>query len=385
MGWAVRIAPGVRVALTPRGVRTSVGPRGARVHFGAGRPTISTGAGAVTLWTPVGRSATGHTPTRSVAAHERAVRAAARQRQHTDAVEQERAFAEEFLRAHTLPVSAAQPPVVPEPAAVDVRALEHERIEQALAPIAFFHHHERSRARERARAQAAAEAERRTAQAQADHQAEQRRADQQWQALCANEPATVIATLEASFEHLQLPAAPLDCTDAHVTVALRFPEAEGVVPARRPQLTPTGRPTSRPRSKSELAHLYFEAVLSHALLTGRLALAACPGLAQASVIVFRGGGSATAPICPICVIVLDRPTVQRIDWGAAGDAGTVALSFERLALLTGQAAELSPLSLDGEPELRSVLQELADQLGAPLDPRCLQPLRSGQRQHFKAA
>ena len=63
MGWAVRVAPGVRVALTPRGVRTSVGPRGARIHFGAGRPTISTGSGPVTLWTGVGHSSRRPRPT----------------------------------------------------------------------------------------------------------------------------------------------------------------------------------------------------------------------------------------------------------------------------------------------------------------------------------
>ncbi len=84
MGWAVRVAPGVRVALTPRGIRTSVGPRGARIHFGAGRPTVSTGAGPLTLWTGVGQSRRRPRPARSLTAHERQVRAAGRLKQYQD-------------------------------------------------------------------------------------------------------------------------------------------------------------------------------------------------------------------------------------------------------------------------------------------------------------
>src|SRR5579875_39052 len=385
MGWAVRLAPGVRVALTPRGVRTSIGPRGARIHVGSGRPTISTGAGPMTLWTGVSHSRRRSRPARSVAEHERQLRAAGRLQQLQAVQSLEAAFSEHFLRVHLQEFPPAQAPVVPAPHPVDEAALRRTYEKQALEAISWFKRSERRAARERARRQAGEEAARQTEVAQAEHDREQAQAEQQWHRLLANDPETVIATLETAFEHSQMPAAPLDCAGAHATVLIRFPPVERVVPAQQATVTPTGRPTVKARAKSEINRLYAAAVLSHSLAAGREALAACPGLEEATILVVTGGEDATSPLAPICAIRVQRSTLERIDWSSQPDAPTVALRFERLMLLKGQAAEVSPLSLVGEQAARHAVQEVAQQLGVPVDPRCDQPLRPGQTQHFAPA
>jgi hypothetical protein len=317
--------------------------------------------------------------------HEREVRAATRLQQFQDVQSLDDAFSKHFLRAHLQEFPPAQPPVVSAPQAVDEGALRGAYEQEALHGISWFKRSERREARQRASERAAEEAARRTEAAQAEHDREQAQADGQWQKLLRNDPETVIATLEATFEHRQMPAAPLDCAGAHVTVLVRFPPVEGVVPAQQVAVTPTGRPTAKTRTKSETNRLYAAAVLSHSLAAGRETIAACPALDEASILVVTGGGDATSPLAAISAMRINGPTLKRIDWSAQPDAATVALRFERMMLLKGQAAELSPLSLADEESLRRVVQEVAQHLGVPVDPRSDQPLRSGQIQQFAPA
>jgi hypothetical protein len=314
--------------------------------------------------------------------HEREVRAAARSRQLADAQRLDGAFSEEFLWAHLRDPPQAARPVVPEPAAVDEQAIERQYADEALRGVSWFKSAQRGRAREQARQQATSEAARQTQERQTQHDREQQLADDQWQKLLDNDPETVIATLEDTFEHDQIPAAGLDCTDQHATVLLRFPPTAGVVPAQEPALTPTGRPTMRERTQTQVIQLYATAVLSHSLAAGREALAACPGLREASVIVVTGGQDAASPVAPLAGMRIDRPTVERIDWSQRTDAAKVALSFERLLLIKGQTHELQPLSLVDQPEVRRVVDQVAQHLGVPVDDRCDTPLKAGQVQHF---
>jgi hypothetical protein len=297
----------------------------------------------------------------------------------------EAVFSEHFLRVHLQEFPPAQAPVVPPPHPVDEVALRTAYEKQALQAISWFKRSQRREARAHARQQATEEAARQTEAAKSEHDREQAQADEQWHKLMANDPETVIATLETAFEHSQMPAAPLDCARAHATVLVRFPPVKGVVPAQQAALTPTGRPTVKARTKSEINRLYAAAVLSHSLAAGREALAACPRLDEATILLVAGGEDATSPLAPISAIRIERPTLERIDWSSQPDAATVALGFERLMLLKGQAAEVSPLSLVGEEAVRHVVQEVAQHLGVPVDPRCDQPLRPGQIQHFAPA
>lgn len=317
-----------------------------------------------------------------MAVHERQLRSASRLQQLQDVQSLENAFSGDFLRAHLQSFPPAQAPVVPPPQPVDEEALRGAHEKQALEGISWFKRSERREARERARQEAAAAAARQRQAAQAAHDREQAQADEQWQQLLANDPETVVATLEAAFEHSQMPAAPLDCQAAHATVLVRFPPVERVVPAQQAAVTPTGRPTVKARTKSETNRLYAAAVLSHSLAAGRETLAACPALEEATILVVTGGEDATSPLTPISAMRIERATLERIDWSTQPDAGTLALRFERLMLLKGQAAEVSPLSLVDEEAARHVVQEVAQHLGVPVDPRCDQPLRPGQVQHF---
>jgi hypothetical protein len=339
----------------------------------------------VTLWTGVGHPQRRPRSTRSVAVHEREVRAATRVQQLQDVQSLDDAFSTSFLRAHLEEFPPAQPPVVPPPPAVDRDGIRSAYEKEALQRVSWFKRSERREARKRAGERAAEETARQSEAAQAEHDREQARADEQWQKLLANDPVTVIATLETAFEHSQMPAAAVDCAGAHVTVLVRFPTPEGVVPAQQFDLTPTGRPTVKARTKSETNRLYAAAVLSHSLAAGREALAACPGLDEANILLLTGGNDATSPLAAVSAVRIDRPTLERIDWSARPDPATVALRFERLMLLKGQSAEVSPLSLADEEPIHRVVEEVAQHLGVPVDPRCGQALRPGQVQHFAPA
>jgi hypothetical protein len=107
-------------------------------------------------------------------------------------------------------------------------------------------------------------------------------------------------------------------------------------------------------------------------------------LEEVSTLVVTGGKDATVPLAAICAMQIDRAMLQRIDFSARPAAGAVARHFERLMLIKGSAAELAPLSLLDEDALRKVVHEVAQHLGAAVDPRCEQPLRPGQVQHFTA-
>jgi hypothetical protein len=310
------------------------------------------------------------------------VSAAARDQRFTDAQAADRSFTDHFLTVHLHDFPPAQPPVVPPPDAIDEQALDRQFEHEAVKDVAWFRRTERREARARARQRATVEAARQTTERQAELERQQQEADQQWGKLNDNDPATVIGTLEAAFEHLQMAVAPLDCSGRHVTLLIRFPPVEGVVPSGTPSLTPSGRPTVKRRTKSETNQAYARAIFSHALAAGREALASCPCLNDASVIAVAGGENAASPLAPLAAVRIDRPTADASDWPQSPDAAVAALRFERLMLIKGQAGELAPLSLVDQPELRRVVELVAEHLGVPVDPRCGNRLREGQVQQF---
>lgn len=366
LGFGVRIAPGVRLRASSRGLGVSMGPRAARVHVGGGRTGVSTGAGPFSLYSGAGR---GRRRT-SVSAHERQVRQLDRVQAHNEAVETHNHFIDEFLNAHRQAFPETGRPIAPVPAAVDARAVRRELRREERDGVSFWKLSERRAARERADARVEARVAQLTEERQAEARTEQARLDEAWERLLANDRDVVLATLEDAFEDNEAPAAATGLDGATVSLIMRFPDIEGVVPEAKPDLTPTGRPTVKKRPKGERKALYFGALFSHALATVKEAFAVAPALTEATILVIEGQEDRSFPaVRPLFAARFDRGELADVPWETANAAEIVdAKSESALANMGGRAGEIRTLDLRGEPLLRETVVQIAEQLDWRVDP-----------------
>ena len=121
----------------------------------------------------------------------------------------------------------------------------------------------------------------------AKRDAEQAQLDEQWDLLQSNDPEVTITALEQAFADNEAPAAPIDCEGERTTVVMQFPSPEAIVPERKPARTPTGKPTLKKRTKTEINALYLQALGSNALATVKEALAVAPGTQVVQMLVIR--------------------------------------------------------------------------------------------------
>ncbi len=273
-GVGFRVAPGVRLRAGRRGPRLSLGPRIARVHVGGGTPSVSTGRGAVTVWHTL--SGGGHQPASPPgSSRSRKEQEWASVRNHLDAL----------LSQHERPVTHAQPPVVPEPPPVDRRAVRRELRAQQRAGLPWFRRGERRAARRRADAALPAVLEQRRTERQEEHRAAQRDADGWWQALCGNDPDTVLARLEDAFTAQELPAAPTAVEGATAHIVVSVLPVEQLIGPREPKLTEAGNLSLARMTKTRRHELYQAAVGSAVIAIAAEAFATCPGIATLDVAV----------------------------------------------------------------------------------------------------
>jgi hypothetical protein len=372
MGFGFRLAPGVRISASSRGMRVGLGPRAARVHVGAGRSAVSTGFGPFTAWTTVGgstrrRSSGGRA---SVTAYERQVR----QQQRLDEVQaqfdEDRALIDEFLLAHQ---DEFPPPVKPtaspaEP--VDERALRGTRRAQAREGVPFWRLAQRRAARRRADDLAALDVQAEAQRRERGREEQQRQLDCAWEALLAGDEEAVLGALEAAFEDNQAPAAAVGFDDRVLSVIMRFPQVDGLIPERYATTTPTGRPTVKTRTKTDRHHAYLLALCSCALATVKEALAVAPP-AQIVNLVAVWDTAGDRVLTPIFYASFERQRLAPVDW--SGDANDIFRDVAPDAALEvkGRTMQPQPLDLHGAPELRQSIEEIANQLDMTLDPRCI--------------
>ena len=274
MGVGFRVAPGVRLRASRRGPRLSLGPRIARVHLGSGNPTVSAGRGSVTLWHTL--SGGGHPPdARPEGKRSRKAEAWSSVRNHLDTL----------LSRHEQPVTHARPPVVPEPSAIDRRAIRRELRRQQRGSLPWYRLGERSAARRRADDELPAALEQRQAERQAEHTTEQAEADAWWRALTANDPDTVLARIEHAFAEQGIPAAPtaVEGSTAHIVVSVQ--PVEQLIGPREPKLTEAGNLSLARMTKTRRHELYQAAVGSAVIAIVAEVLATCPGIMAVDVAV----------------------------------------------------------------------------------------------------
>jgi hypothetical protein len=359
MGFSVKIAPGVRVRASSRGIRTSIGPRAARLHVGGGRTGFSTGVGPVGYYMSLGGGGGRRPAARrpSAGSYQRQLTVSPAAAAKTEEVQRLARLFQALLNIHREVFSPAQPPVAPPPPMPDPDAIRAHHRKAALAGIGWFKRRERAAAEEWANRAADAEMQARWADAQrmqAEYQAD---LDAWWSALLRNEPETVIGTLAEAFEDNEAAAAPLGVEGDAVSIVVLAP-SDSIVPERMPGTTASGNLSLRKLNKGERAALYMEAVMGHAIVTIKEALAVAPGIEQVRLIALRHLGSDAYGRPNLECLLAGRWTRQAFNgvaWAAA-DATLVAQDTASEFVVKLRAGkELQPLNLDAHPDIRQLL------------------------------
>lgn len=356
MSFAIRVAPGLRIAASRRALRTAFGPQPSAVHLGSGR----SGSGPFSYW--AGVIAQQHHPEGGIgpgpldlAALGAQIRGARRSREIAAAARTERAIVTAHLDAY--PIIAA--PVVAPPDAVDRKAVTTELRSQALLRVG------RWRAGREAAGVSAEEVAHRRAHAEGEYQATVQEAAGRYEALVANEPEDVLGALEAVFERRESPAAAIDCDGDAVSVVLRMPPVSAV-PDAKPVVPRKGKATLRPRTAAERNVLYLRVLASGVIVLVRQTLATAPGLGQVRVLVVRSTGAAPdgRPLEAVYAGTFDAHSVAHTVWAEVDPVAMIAAIPGRLLYLVGDDGEVGVVDVAAEPDVAAVL----DLLGAALHP-----------------
>lgn len=188
---------------------------------------------------------------------------------------------------------------------------------------------------------------------------EQAALDDGWRKLIANDPSVTLGVLEEVFADNEAPAAAIDCDGDRTTVVMQFVQPEAIVPERKPARTPTGKPTLKKRTKTEINALYLEALGSNVLATVKETFAAAPGTDVVQMLVVRRETDKkhAGSLAAIYVGEFDRA-------GHASASGTrnpgraLKPAAESVLNLKGKTEAVSPIDLVDEDDLASVLVEV---------------------------
>jgi hypothetical protein len=186
--------------------------------------------------------------------------------------------------------------------------------------------------------------------------AEQELLDEYWKRLNANDQHVTLAALEQAFADNEAPAAAIDCDGPRTTVVMQFVPPEAIVPERKPARTPTGKPTLKKRTKTEINALYLQALGSNVLATVKEAFAVAPGTEVVQMLVVRHETSKAHASGLACIYVgeFDRTTFASAS-GSRDPAIGLNLSTEAVLNLKGRTEVVSPIALDGRPDLAGVI------------------------------
>jgi len=298
----------------------------------------------------VGRRSSSGSVTRSVAASSRAEAA----EQLVDVYKRIASLHREEFPIAARPVASELPPI-------HVQEIETRHRTENLKGISIFARARRREALVRADAAAQLEMHARELDRAQTRSATQLQLDSDWARLIANDPDAVMAALAAAFEDNDAAAAPLGVTDGEATLVVIVPTLAGM-PQKKPDVTPTGRPTIKAVPKKEAASWHATAVAGCVLVTVKEAFAVAPGVQSVRIV------AATSP--------------QRDAYGNAKPEVLLAAKFERVRLdgvqwtlvestrilndittelqlkQVGAAKTLTPLTLEDEPELQALLDAI---------------------------
>ncbi len=200
---------------------------------------------------------------------------------------------------------------------------------------------------------------------EAERKAGQAQLDEEWERLLRNEPEVTIAALEHAFADNEAPAAPIDCDGERTTVVMQFPSPEAIVPERKPARTPTGKPTLKKRTKTEVNELYVKALGSNVLATVKEAFAVAPGTRIVQILVIRRERDAkhAGELAAIYTGAFERGSYEAAS-GGRDPARALTLADDAGLNLKGRTNAVAPIPLSDRPDLQEVLAHVEDGLSS---------------------
>lgn len=195
--------------------------------------------------------------------------------------------------------------------------------------------------------------------------------DVDWQARLNHDPEVVSDVLEKAFADHQLHASVLDVGVDHeveagvryANVAVLFGTAD-LVPATTPDLTPTGRPTLRKRTKTERNAFYLKALGSTVLATVREGFAVAPSVDEFRIVVLRKDPYAAIPDRAVEWVygaIFPRAWANELSWDDVDPGQALSLAPHASLHLSGQTGDIDALPLDKQPELATLVEDLRDE------------------------
>lgn len=200
----------------------------------------------------------------------------------------------------------------------------------------------------------------------AEHAARQHQGelDAAWAALLLNEASQVTVSVDGALQNRLVPSKVLGAEDAYLEIGMLLPGPD-VLGDRRPEFTPTGRPTTKPWGATARNNFYLEFLASSALAAVRSAFAAAPAVDEVGLAMVRHGSQ---DLEPLCWAVFRREMIQSWDWKRAA-ADLLAQANELELETVGRVHEVQVLSAGEDwPEYLEAIRKLfppSDGLSSP--------------------
>ncbi|WP_394941099.1 DUF4236 domain-containing protein [Psychromicrobium sp. YIM B11713] len=361
-----KVAPGIRISASSRGLRTSIGNNSGRVSFGAGATYTSAKVGGIRIsqyHSSSGKVTRGGNSRASIAQLEKAQRAATLEAQ----INKLAAIEHGLVTLHFEEFPSAAPHQVTPPLLTDAELLSRQWQNTAAKKISFFKRSARKTARFEADQAARIEAHRVDTANQQEYERQLAAANHQWQLLLAHEPQTVVSVLDQAFSDNSSEATCIDAgveeNKRYATVVVIFGPAS-VIPERTPSTTPSGKATTRKRTKTERNALYVKALGSTVLVTVKEAFAVAPSLDEVRMLVLRRDIEASTPENYLSVIysaVFDRISTNAQPWRRLDPGEQLVSASEAKFQRKGTAGDVVAIPVD-EPELAQLIQTFLEAL-----------------------
>lgn len=197
-------------------------------------------------------------------------------------------------RIHRDDVPVAQRPLASPPTLTNRAGRRRLYERQAIKGIGIWKQKERRHARAAAALRSERDADASDAKARTQTAKKQAELDLQWEALLRHERAAVLDALAHTFKNVPYQTLAYASSDDGALVFVAFHDFE--VPSHEPDLTPTGKLTTRKLTKTERNQLYVEALAAVTINAARRALAASPGGDHAAAVSFGSAARGWGPV-----------------------------------------------------------------------------------------
>jgi hypothetical protein len=207
----------------------------------------------------------------------------------------------ELMAAQRERFTPVERPIIAAPEPVDPHPFELDEWKRRRSTVPFWQLGLRRQLRAECTATGRIHAARAYEELQEQQRVLQSRSDAWWHSLLVGDPAVLHPVLTTAFGDNAAPVSVLDARGETAVLAVLLPGID-VLPDKRPHVTPTGKPSVRKWTKSELHEAYADLLGAHTLATIREAWAVAPGLATIRIMgVCRAPGTAQGLLFDVSV------------------------------------------------------------------------------------